>query len=36
MHILMGFLIILYFVVLLGYRWAYLKRLEEVREHERD
>ena len=27
-------LVVLYFVVLLGYRQAYLKRLDEVREHE--
>ena len=34
MNIVMGILIILYLATLLGYRQAYLKRLDEVREHE--
>jgi len=34
MHIVMGILITLYLATLLGYRRAYLKRLEEVKEHE--
>jgi len=36
MHIIIGVLIVLYILALLGYRRAYLKRLEEVKEHERD
>ena len=34
MHIIIGVLIVLYILALLGYRQAYLKRLDEVREHE--